>query len=110
MPNQLGACVLMSAVAVGCTHGAGFRPEPFPRPSTAPDRVSNSPPARDSLAVTATRLKGARYQQGGDTPSGFDCSGFTRLVFAHHGILLPRLTREQYRTGRARGGWRRTSG
>ena len=51
--------------------------------------------------VTATRLKGAPpYQQGGDTPSGFDCSGFTRFVFAHHGISLPRLTREQYRTGR----------
>ena len=31
---------------------------------------------------------GVRYQFGGRTPSGFDCSGFTSYVFRHFGIHL----------------------
>ena len=100
MPHNAASYVLISAVVVGCSHGAGLRPEPFPRPSAAPDAAPSAVSVMDSLAITATGLTGAPYQQGGDTPSGFDCSGFTRFVFAQHGISLPRLTQEQYRTGR----------
>ncbi|HUP10313.1 MAG TPA: C40 family peptidase [Caldimonas sp.] len=46
--------------------------------------------------VTALAFIGVRYQRGGDGESGFDCSGFTRYVFAQTlGLALPRRADEQ---------------
>lgn len=35
------------------------------------------------------RFLGIRYRRAGKTPRGFDCSGFTRYVFAKFGMRLP---------------------
>lgn len=48
-----------------------------------------------NVLATASRYLGTRYKFGGTTPRAFDCSGFVRYVFAHHGIELPRTAREQ---------------
>ena len=53
----------------------------------------------DRLVSTANKYVGVPYVFGGNTPSGFDCSGFTRYVFSHNGIHLPRMADEQYRIG-----------
>ena len=37
---------------------------------------------------------------GGTDPSGFDCSGFVRFVFAQVGHQLPREVQAQFKTGR----------
>jgi cell wall-associated NlpC family hydrolase len=100
MPNNLGFLVLTSTIAVGCVSGGGVRPEPFPHPSPSPAAASSPASVQDSLVLTATGLAGIPYRRGGETPHGFDCSGFTRFVFAQHGVTLPRLTEEQYREGR----------
>ncbi len=51
------------------------------------------------LVHSAYKYIGTPYVFGGNTPAGFDCSGFTRYVFLHNGIKLPRMADEQYRMG-----------
>lgn len=42
---------------------------------------------------------GTRYVYGGESPSGFDCSGFTQYVFKSVGITLPRVADDQATVG-----------
>ena len=57
---------------------------------------------RASVVRFARRFLGVPYSYGGVSPaSGFDCSGFTRYVFAHFGVALPHYTFGQYDLGRS---------
>lgn len=47
------------------------------------------------LLTIAARYKGVPYVRGGSTPRGFDCSGYTKYVFAQLGIDLPRVAQDQ---------------
>ena len=52
------------------------------------------------MVETAKRYLGVPYRYGGESPDGFDCSGFVMYVYDRNGLRLPRATTEQYRSGR----------
>ncbi len=61
------------------------------------------PPSRAGIVSVLRRVvssalsyQGVPYVFGGTSPGGFDCSGYTRYVFAQAGINLPRMADEQY--------------
>src|SRR5699024_12628237 len=61
------------------------KPKPAPKPSTGNGVISN-----------AHSLRGISYKWGGTTTSGFDCSGYTSIVYKKNGINLPRTAAAQY--------------
>jgi peptidoglycan DL-endopeptidase CwlO len=60
--------------------------------SRLPDGLS---PAVDA----AQRYLGVPYVWGGESPSGFDCSGLVQYVYGRLGVDLPRTAAEQARVG-----------
>jgi cell wall-associated NlpC family hydrolase len=57
--------------------------------------------ARKQIKKKARSQLGAPYSYGGTSPSGFDCSGFTRWVFLSQGRSLPHNSAAQFRLGRS---------
>jgi len=55
---------------------------------------------RTRICSVARDFLGTPYRWGGTTPRAFDCSGFTRYVYAKIGIRLPRTAREQFKAGK----------
>lgn len=51
------------------------------------------------VVQTSYEYLGVPYVFGGTSPSGFDCSGYVRYVFAQAGIYLPRTADAQYEVG-----------
>ncbi len=51
------------------------------------------------LVQTAMACRGIRYSRGGTSRGGFDCSGFTRYIFAKYGVSLPHSSAAQSRLG-----------
>ncbi|MGE0451251.1 MAG: C40 family peptidase [Vicinamibacterales bacterium] len=98
---MLGA-IALALFSSSCA-STGGTPRPFPTPGGAPSTparsTGRSPGSR--IVETALTFRGVPYRNGGSTPSGFDCSGFTQFVFAQHGLTLPREVRDQFRIGRS---------
>ena len=55
---------------------------------------------RTNIKNTAIKYIGGSYVWGGNTlGSGVDCSGFVQQIFKLYGVNLPRVSREQAKTG-----------
>jgi cell wall-associated NlpC family hydrolase len=68
-------------------------------PAARLPRATSASAAR--VLATADRYLGTRYRYGGQSPAGFDCSGFVQYVFRRNGVDLPRTSRQQATAGRA---------
>ena len=109
----------LALLTAACATSGGV-PKPFPMPphvsrgptgsteaegsdsGPGPESVSPAEAAFDAYALvgTALSLRGTPYRNGGVDLNGFDCSGFTQYVFAHHSMSLPRTVREQFEVGK----------
>lgn len=58
--------------------------------------VATPGPGRSGLVAYALTLRGSPYAYGGESRSGFDCSGFVLHVLARVGVRLPRSSYEQW--------------
>jgi cell wall-associated NlpC family hydrolase len=78
--------LLVIALASGCA-SVSQQPKPI---------IAHHRPPVVSYALS---LQGIPYRYGKESPSeGFDCSGFVKHVYEHHGVDLPRTAKEMAQT------------
>lgn len=63
-------------------------------PSRGPSSLSS-----DAVVAYASNFLGTPYVWGANGPNSFDCSGFTKYVYAHFGVSLTRTTYTQINEG-----------
>lgn len=64
--------------------------------STSSGSTSSASGTRQQIIDYAATFLGCKYVYGGNTPSGFDCSGYVKYVFNHFGVELTRTSANQY--------------
>jgi peptidoglycan DL-endopeptidase CwlO len=113
-PEAAAPVAVEKVGVVGVTAVAKPKPKPKPKVSavtqalqsrtsgTSPasrstTRYSNPAQSSSGIVNIARGLLGIPYVYGGESPSGFDCSGFTMYVFGKAGISIPRTASAQQR-------------
>jgi cell wall-associated NlpC family hydrolase len=74
-------------------------PSNFGVSASSPDGYVAPPSQYTGVVSIAMRYLGVPYVWGGESPSGFDCSGFVAYVYAQVGVSLPHYTGAQWAVG-----------
>lgn len=61
--------------------------------------TSRSSSLRNNIVLYSRGFLGVRYRYGGESPRGFDCSGFTSYIYKKYGIDINRTAADQARQG-----------
>lgn len=96
-----GALALASFALAIVTGAAGVASAAVTRAHEASVPAAPGAPDGRALVHYAQTFLGVPYVWGGQTPRGFDCSGFVAQIYAHHGYRLPRVSRGQALIGTA---------
>jgi len=80
------------SVAIGRSVGRRSRRPPPEVPTTIAGNAAG-------VVRTALDAIGTPYVWGGTAANGFDCSGLVQWAYSQHGIRLPRMSRDQARSG-----------
>ena len=65
------------------------------------DRRYGASGIREHLVNTAKRYIGVPYKWGGESAAtGFDCSGYTMVIYQQNGLNLPRTSQQQWKAGK----------
>lgn len=94
------SALLLAALLSGCGGQPVHRTAPAPAepPARAAPEVQAQPGSLgERAAVFAVRQVGVPYRYGGNTTSGFDCSGLVQYAYASAGKRLPRTAADLWR-------------
>ncbi|USR79609.1 NlpC/P60 family protein [Arcanobacterium pinnipediorum] len=80
---QQQAAAEAAAAQAAAAQEAAAQSAPAPAPSSGTGQ---------SLVDFGRRYLGTPYVWGGDSPAGWDCSGFMKFIFNSHGINVPRTS------------------
>lgn len=100
----LHASILGSLGVNGGTVAAG-QPLTFPGANAGSGTPMNPNPGQAGAATAITSLArqyvGSSYVHGGNTPSGWDCSGFVSWVYGQRGVTIPQGSHAQLNGGQS---------
>jgi cell wall-associated NlpC family hydrolase len=87
-------------VVLGVSFGLAACSSVVERPADlGTSEVATSRRLGSGIVEIAQKYVGAPYRWGGSSPSGFDCSGLVRYVYAQVGVELPHNAAKQYALG-----------
>lgn len=90
------AVALGSAMAIGAPAQAATTAGTDSNAVGATSGLTTAVQGRLAIKIAATK-KGTPYRYGATGPRAFDCSGYTRWVYARLGKSIPRTANAQYR-------------